>query len=168
MERIPADDWRGHAGHVRRYEYAATIVRPGDTVNDVACGVGYGAALVPPGVTYYGYDAAGVPDLRFPGVFHVADLNAAGWSPGEADVTLCFETLEHLHQPAHVAATLAATTRRALVVSVPTRPTMHANPYHLHDLTVDDIPPLFPGFHVVECWDQPDELSHVWHLARSA
>lgn len=167
MERIPADGWQAHSGHVHRYRWAASQIRPGERVNDVACGVGYGAELLGPAVDYHGYDRLGVADARFPGTFHVADLDDPACWPDEADVTVCFETLEHVKDPARLAATLAATTRRALLVSVPTQPTRHMNPWHLHDFTVEDIPPMFPGFRVAECWAQPAELSHVWLLERA-
>lgn len=166
MERIPADTWHEHTGHIARYEYAARHVRDGETVNDIACGSGYGATLLLRG-PYRGYDRAGVPDASFPGSFHAADLDDPEWTPSAADVTVCFETLEHVKDPARLAAVIAATTRRAIVVSVPVVPTKHLNPHHLHDFTGDDIPPLFPGFEVVDEWPQPEEFSHVWLLERS-
>jgi 2-polyprenyl-3-methyl-5-hydroxy-6-metoxy-1,4-benzoquinol methylase len=165
VERIPADTWHLHAGHVERYRYAATKIHPGERVNDVACGVGYGAALLGP-VDYHGYDRPGVYDARFGGTFHPADLNDPGWLPELADATVCFETLEHVLDPAVLAHKLATSTRRVLLVSVPTEPTRHLNPWHLHDFSVEDIPPMFAGFQMVERWAQPTELSHVWLLER--
>jgi hypothetical protein len=165
MERIPASTWHQHAGHVARYEYAARHVRHGETVNDIACGTGYGATLLTAG-HYRGYDRPGIPDLSFPGVFHPADLDDPGWVPDVADVSVCFETLEHVRDPARLAAVIGAASRRAIVVSVPVVPTTHLNPHHLHDFTVADIPPLFDGFQVVDEWAQPEELSHVWLLER--
>jgi hypothetical protein len=166
VERIGADGWETRTGHVDRYRWAAGHVRPGERVNDVACGVGYGAALLD-GVDYHGYDRPGVADPRFGGSFHPADLDDPAWRPDDADMTICFETLEHVADPARLAATLAATTRRALAVSTPTQPTRHTNPWHTHDFTVEDIPPMFAGFRVVERWAQPAELSHVWLLERA-
>lgn len=165
MERIPADGWHQHAGHVARYQYAARHVRDGETVNDIACGTGYGSTFLLRG-SYRGYDQPGVPDPAFPGSFHTADLDDPAWRPDTADVTVCFETLEHVHNPARLAAVIAATSRRAIAVSVPVVPTTHLNPHHLHDFTEQDIPPLFPGFAVVDEWPQPEELSHVWLLER--
>jgi hypothetical protein len=167
IERIPAEGWQAYTGHVVRYRWAASKVRPGEWVNDVACGVGYGAALLGP-VDYHGYDRPGVPDPRFGGIHHAADLDDPAWRPEMADVTICFETLEHVRDPARLASVLAATTRRALLMSTPTQPTCHFNPWHLHDFTVEDIPPMFPGFQVAQRWAQPAELSHVWALERAA
>ena len=165
MERIPADSWQQHAGHIARYQYAARHVRDGETVNDIACGSGYGATFLLRG-PYRGYDRPGIPDASFPGSFHAADLDDPEWTPSMADVTVCFETLEHVKDPAHLARVIAATTRRAIVVSVPVVPTKHLNPHHLHDFTQADIPPLFPGFRMADDWPQPEEFSHVWLLAR--
>ncbi len=166
-ERISADSWREHKGHVARYTYAARHVRAGETVNDIACGVGYAATLFLRG-PYRGYDRHGAPDPRFPGSFHTADLNDPVWEPAPADVTACFETLEHVRDPARLARVIARTTRRLIAVSVPVVPTKHINPYHLHDFTTGDIPPLFAGFDVVDEWPQPEELAHVWLFERRA
>jgi hypothetical protein len=166
MERIPADSWKHHKGHTVRYLYAARHVRDGETVNDIACGVGYGSGFFLKG-PYRGYDRPGVPDTSFPGSFYAADLDDPDWEPSRADVTVCFETLEHVQDPARLAAVIGRTTRRAVVVSVPVVPTKHLNPHHLHDFTAQDIPPLFDGFTVVDDWAQPEELSHVWLLERS-
>lgn len=166
MERIPAHSWHEHPGHVARYQYAAAHVRDGETVNDIACGTGYGAVFLLRG-PYRGYDRPGVPDPSFPGSFHAADLDEPGWRPGVADVTVCFETLEHVQDPAHLAAVIAETSRRAIIVSVPVVPTRHLNPHHLHDFTVEDVPPMFDGFTVVDEWPQPEEFSHVWLLERT-
>jgi hypothetical protein len=168
MERIPADGWHQHAGHVARYAYAAQKIRNGDVVNDVACGSGYGATFLRH-TAYRGYDRAGVPDPSFapPGAFHVADLNDPLWLPQAAHVTLCFETIEHVQDPEKLAAIICETTEHSVIVSAPIVPTKHLNPYHLHDFTREDIPPLFSGLVVVDEWAQPEELSHVWLLSRS-
>jgi hypothetical protein len=171
-ERLTAEEVRLPVakGHVRRYALAAAFVRPGDVVMDVACGVGYGAAAFRC-VEYDGYDRPGVADDRFLRLddvlvrFYGVDLNDPGWRPvREADVTCCYETLEHVADPERVAHRLTRYTNRYLLVSVPTVPTKHANPHHLHDFTVDDVPPLFPGWGVHEVWEQPTEQSHVWLL----
>jgi hypothetical protein len=45
---------------------------------------------------------------------------------------------------------------------VPTRPTKHFNPYHLHDFTVDDILTMFDNVELLHLEDQPEELSHIF------
>lgn len=165
MERIPADSFRDHPDHTRRYEYAARCIRPGESVNDIACGVGYGAAFLPHAGAYAGYDKPGVPDPRFPGRHFAADLDDPAWEPGPADVTTCFETIEHVKDPAHLARVIARTTRRAIVLSVPLYP-HEENPFHLHTFTAAEVPPMFPGFRVAEDWPQPEARGHVWLLER--
>lgn len=176
MERIPACDWTRYAGHIARYEWAAQWCADHldlrQTVNDIACGVGYGAQVLRNraalmDLRYRGYDKPGVPDPDFPGEFHGCDLDDRWWRPERAEVTLCFETLEHVREPRWLASSIAQSTARAVFVSVPVVPTCEHNGHHLHDFTEADIPPLFPGFDVAEDWAQPEELSHVWRLERT-
>lgn len=164
VERISAADVGQQPGHVQRYEIAARLVQAGDVVLDAACGVGYGAEILAdraPVHTYYGVDRDGV-DARYlrHGWFTHADLNT--WSPQFGfDVGICLETLEHLANPLHLAAVMASA-RKSLIVSVPTEPTKHLNPYHLHDFTVDDVCRMFEGLTLVELIPQPAELSHIF------
>src|SRR5262245_15756552 len=168
MERLAVDEWDTElgAGHVARYRYAAQHIQPDEVINDIACGVGYGATFLAPVGEYHGFDKPTVPDDQFPGFFHEVNLDNIYWKPSAADVTVCFETLEHVRVPTLLARRIADTTSRMIVVSVPTVPTTGFNQWHLHDFTVDDIPPMFPGFTVVDLWHQPEELSHVWRLER--
>jgi hypothetical protein len=165
-ERVPLEGWETYHGHIRRYQYAAERVYAGEYVNDVACGVGYGATFFLQAGSYRGYDRPGVPSQQFPAAFYAADLDDPGWEPHPADVTLCFETLEHVADPLRLARVLAASTSRAVFVSVPVVATMHANQFHRSDFTQGDIPPMFAEFAVADEWAQPDEDSHVWMFER--
>jgi hypothetical protein len=168
-ERIPADGWRYYPGHVARYEWAAGLTRPGETVNDIACGTGYGATFFAHAAAYRGYDKPEVPDARFArplAAFAGVDIDGPAWTPLKADVACCFETLEHVRDPGRLARVLMATTRRAIFVSVPVIPTVHCNEWHRTDFTEADIPPLFAGWVVGEEWPQPEETSHVWKFTR--
>jgi hypothetical protein len=172
IERLSADQVAlpMAAGHRTRYELAAGWCHVRDLVNDVACGIGYGAMAFS-GVDYHGYDRPGVPDARFSVVrgtttFHECDLDLPDWKPLDAaDVTCCFETLEHVREPVQLARTLSRYTKRLLFISVPTVPTVASNPTHRTDFTVDDIPRLFPDHRMVMRWAQPEELAHIWLLA---
>lgn len=164
IERIPIESWRNYRGHLVRYAYAGRQVRAGETVNDVACGIGYGATYLLHAV-YRGYDRPGV-FAPFRATFIGCDLNDPAWRPEPADCCVCFETLEHVRNPGHLAAVLCETTRRAILVSVPVVPTRHLNPHHLHDFSAADIPPLFPGFRVADEWAQPSDRAHVWTFER--
>jgi SAM-dependent methyltransferase len=138
-----------------------------EVVLDVACGIGYGAKLINENVVvqYIGVDKV-EPDPKFIdfGKFYSGvDLNT--WSPDFAfDVAICVETLEHLANPKNLVANLSKA-KRLIFVSVPTRPTMHMNPFHLHDFTVNDIIKIFAGHELMHIEDQPEELSHIFVFA---
>lgn len=166
-ERVPLNRWETYTGHLERYEWAAGRTEPGERVGDVACGIGYGATFFPHASIYRGYDKPGVPHAGFPGVFCEADLDDPAWEPALCDVTCCFETLEHVKDPARLARVLMEATRRAIFVSVPVVPTMHCNQFHRSDFTREDIPPLFTGWVIGDEWPQPEEDSHVWMFTRA-
>jgi 2-polyprenyl-3-methyl-5-hydroxy-6-metoxy-1,4-benzoquinol methylase len=164
VERIPAETWKNWPGHVYRYQLAADWIEPGETVIDVACGIGYGASVMKErkDFTYIGFDKV-VPAQEFAqlGKFN-AGVNLNTWTPDlEWDVSVCFETLEHVENPQHLASQVMRA-KRLIIVSVPTRPTKHFNPYHLHDFTVDDVLEMFKDCELLHLEDQPEELSHIF------
>lgn len=164
VERITADMVSSEHGHRYRYGLAASWLEPGERVLDVACGIGYGAQIISDvvPVQYVGVDKV-VPDRKFVtlGKFH-SGVNLNVWVPDFGwDVSVCFETLEHVGNPQHLAAQVAKA-KRLVIVSVPTRPTKHFNPYHLHDFTVEDVLALFDGHKLLHLEDQPEELSHIF------
>jgi hypothetical protein len=167
VERIPLDGWETYEGHLARYRWAAGKTKAGERAGDVACGIGYGATFFPHAVIYRGYDKPGVPWPHFPGQFYGSDIDDPGWSPEPCDVTCCFETLEHVADPAHLARVLMETTARSVFVSVPVIPTVHCNEFHRTDFTRGDIPLLFSGFAIEDEWAQPEETSHVWQFTRA-
>jgi hypothetical protein len=163
-ERIPSSEWQQQRGHVYRYELAANLIHDGEIVIDAACGIGYGSSVLTAGknIQYFGVDRADAIDPQFlpHGWFAARDLNT--WVPDFAfDVAVCFETLEHLADPAHMVAWLKRAAR-LVIVSVPTVPTKHMNEFHLHDFTVDEIVAMFDGAANIEITPQPDELSHIF------
>lgn len=164
FERITGEQLSQQAGHVYRYELATAWMKPGDKVLDVACGVGYGAKVIAEKVSvdYVGVDKI-TPEQEFTsfGRFHCG-VDLMTWQPQQQfDVAVCFETLEHLEDSAHLVSVLKQT-KRIILVSVPTRPTKHVNPYHLHDFTVDDILKMFSDCELLHLEDQPEELSHIF------
>lgn len=167
-ERIPTESWRDQQGHIDRYRLAAQHIHNRDHVLDAACGIGYGATILHEAgldIVYTGIDRPDTPTLDLPpkAVVRHADLNT--WTPDETyDVALCFETLEHVENPQHLANVLTWSTRRLVIVSVPTIPTRHMNPWHLHDFEIDDVPRLFPTCRLVEVIPQPTEVSHIYLL----
>ncbi|MDC7785706.1 class I SAM-dependent methyltransferase [Rhodoplanes sp. TEM] len=135
--------------HIVRYTLAATYIRPGDTVLDCACGLGYGTAVMGAlarASRFVGVDAdAGAIDYatahygREDVEFRIGDAAALDrMADGSIDVVVSMETLEHV--PDWRAA--LAEFRRVLkpdgrlIASVPDRwadETGHdPNPYHFH------------------------------------
>lgn len=155
------------AGHECRYRLAAGYTMPADVVLDAACGVGYGAAFARD-VEWVGVDQADVIDPAFVpfGRWLVEDLST--WRPDFAfDVGVSFETIEHVANPAFLVGSLCLA-RRLVICSVPTVPTRTANPHHLHDFTMWELPRMFEahGFGLVECLLQPAELSTIYVFGR--
>lgn len=153
--------------HTARYDWAAARVGR-ESVLDVACGIGYGAeVLAPTGCDYLGVDLPGVPSATFAAFGKFLEVDVDDWDGPEApfDVAVCFETLEHVGDPQHLADILSRA-RRLVLVSVPTVPSVHLNPWHRHDFEVDDIPALFASLKLLDVIPQPEERSHVWAFGR--
>jgi len=164
VERIGVDSWKNEAGHIYRYNLASNWIKDGERVFDVACGIGYGAEIIKKTVSinYIGADKTEpVQDFANLGKFY-SGIDLDYWEPDfEWDVSVCFETLEHVANPKHLALQVAKA-KRLIIVSVPTRPTVHLNPFHLHDFTVNDVLTLFKDHELLHVEDQPEELSHIF------
>jgi SAM-dependent methyltransferase len=166
-ERIPEEKWRNETGHVWRYSWAANQIQRGETVLDIACGIGYGAeVLAPTGCFYLGVDKPGAISETFWGYGEFIETDIDTWTPdADFDVIVCFETLEHVGDLDHLVGILNGA-RRLICVSVPTIPTVGINPFHVRDFAEDDVPALFDDFDLtVKKW-QPSEQSHVYMLTR--
>ena len=145
--------------HIARYQWAATFVRPGDTVLDAACGLGYGSYLLQCGTmagktigidgSNYAIDYA---NLNF--VPNVSNLSfSAGMLPEalydfadhSVDVVVSFETLEHISDPETVLKEFQRilTPGGRIIVSVPNdwsdETGEDPNPFHLHVYTLDKL-----------------------------
>lgn len=92
--------------HVARYEFAARLLGRGERVIDLACGVGYGAAvLADSGCSVLAVDRSG--EAIAYGMAHYsreklsfAQEDVAQLALGEAfDAAVCFETIEHIEDP---------------------------------------------------------------------
>lgn len=167
VERITTDNWTTQCGHIDRYILASEWVNDGEVVLDAACGIGYGSQVLTKDkkIQYFGVDTEEGIDKQFlhNGWFSAKDLET--WTPKfEFDVAICFETLEHLKNYSHMVSWLKLA-RRMIIVSVPTVPTKHFNPYHLHDFTVEDILQMFSEFDV-EVIPQPIERSHIFKITK--
>lgn len=141
--------------HRQRYALAATWAK-GRRVLDLACGAGYGSAMmaragaervigvdISPDAVAEATRSFNAPGTRFfcsdyrmlgtPGAD--ADL-AAELGPG-VDQIVSLETIEHLPDPADFLRVVLRHLRPGgiFVGSVPITPSMDANPFHLHDFT---------------------------------
>lgn len=154
-------DWRGHQ---LRYRLAAGYIKPTDVVLDAACRNGYGAALAPHAAQWIGVDIEPCvePEYAPLGQWITADL--CNWGPDQRiDVALSFETIEHVAEPEKMIDMLCNATR-LVMCSVPIVPTAGANPEHLHDFTLFDLPRLFSdrGWGLHQFLIQPSELSGIY------
>ena len=164
IERLSEDQIAGNPGHTYRYKLARSYINSGDTVLDVASGIGYGSQILcnRKKINYIGVDKI-VNDDKYGryGKF-ISNINLDKWQPDFSwDVTVSFETIEHVENFDNLVSIMKMC-KSTLVLSVPTRPTKHMNPYHLHDFTVDQILDIFSDMDLVHIEDQPSELSHIF------
>lgn len=162
-ERLDVSDLATAGGHFYRYQMALDLLQSGDMVADIACGIGYGSVILSkPGVEYVGVDKVEPAEQFANNGMFITNVDLDEWEPDfEWDVSVSFETLEHVGDPARLAGILKRATR-LIILSTPTRPTKHFNPYHLHDFTVDDVLELFDDWELLHLEDQPEELSHIF------
>lgn len=165
---------------VERYEFAARYARPGRLL-DLACGVGYGTRLLTDRAPQV-EDALGV-DLSEATIAYAGRryanvrtryraCDAMGFEdPDGFDTVVSIETIEHLAHPRRFVEHLVSLLRPGgvLIASVPSTPSVDANPHHLQDFTERSFRGLFAGRglrevdHFVQ--DQPYSLPAV--LGRS-
>ncbi len=175
LERIPAGQvWQEH-DHRLRYHLARGLVGRNDAVLDAACGVGYGTYILSgsSGSVFVGVDKEPA-DLEYVELaervrYVTADLNGPNRDivlegVGEFDVSVSFETIEHLDDPEDFVGWLCRHTTRTIVASVPVVPSKRWNEYHLHDFDRDDLPAMFAthGWQLRASLDQPSESSVIY------
>lgn len=141
--------------HIARYQWAAQFIRPGDTVLDAACGLGYGSYLLHRmsvsrkviGVDGSGY-AVEYANLNFgtsTGIdFRLGNLPEAllDIPDNSIDVVVSFETLEHVERNKDLLEEFnrILTPGGRIIVSVPNdwsdETGQDPNPFHLHVYTL--------------------------------
>jgi SAM-dependent methyltransferase len=164
--------------HVERYRFAGEQL-PDGLVLDLACGVGYGSALLfrdHPRRHVIGADlsSAALQHARAnyaqPGIQFLRGDGAAWLRHRSVDGAVSLETLEHVSDPAALFASLVAALRPhgVLVASVPVTPSVDANPHHLTDFTAPDFLALGHrhGLIAVAQLEQRQTYSPVAVLAR--
>ena len=154
---IHSDDTHSQAAlalHLDRYDFASTHLK-GDVVVDIACGCGYGTALMAeahPDKQFIGVDID--PEAidyasqyyKFPNLEYICS-SAEEFSPEQlCDTIVSLETIEHLIDPRGFVETIL---NKLLIVggnviaSVPVTPTIDGNPHHLHDFTENSFLTIF-------------------------
>ena len=131
--------------HVERYRFAARHLA-GTALLDLACGVGYGSAILADAAADRRVVAADVSvealrharqQHRHPRVSLVCGDGGAWGRPGSFDAIVSLETLEHVPDPQALFHTFVTLLRPGgrLIASVPTTPSVDANPHHRTDFT---------------------------------
>jgi hypothetical protein len=137
------------AEHLARYRFAAPHVA-GKAVLDIGCGVGWGSRLLldeggaaaVTGVDVFA-PAIAYAEQHFGGpTYLVGDMTALPVSDASADVVICFEALEHVHDHRGVLAEVRRVLRPdgLFFVSSPNPDIYPAgNPYHLHEVRPEEL-----------------------------
>lgn len=157
--------------HRARYEWAAGLVRGGDCVLDVGCGVGYGATILAGNARrVHGIDLdeetvafAEQHWSRDRVTFEAADACSLSLKNSEKfDLVVIFEVIEHLVMPELYLRALhgAMSDSARLVLSVPNeavvRHTIELNPFHIRHYTPDELRTLIAssGYIIEELFSQ--------------
>lgn len=172
----PADDpgSRRSKAHLARYEYAKSLLRMNDTVLDVACGAGYGSAMMAEGCQQvHGFDYNFQARMRARSTyanrkcsFDWLDLEKATMLP-ECDVVVSFETIEHLADPGRFAELCKAAAGRLIVLSSPYQDV--GSGWHKHPFfTEQQIRELFEDedWEMVEAFRQAEGPYGVYRFER--
>ena len=164
--------------HLARYAWAAQWVR-GKSVLDVACGTGYGSAmLLRAGASVAVAVELSAPALAFAARTYAvpkyvrADARKIPLKNASLDVVVSLETIEHLADPIGFLRGVRALLREGglLVLSTPNRSqTDGSNPYHLHEMILPELLESLEraSFGVTGLWGQhwrPPRQSRFWRM----
>lgn len=178
--------------HVVRYQWATQFIRPGDTVLDAACGLGYGSYLLQSASV--AKKTLGIDGSDY--AIDYANLNYAAQQEGlefrvgmlpsalaalpdqSIDVVISFETLEHVDENISLLSEFrrVLTPGGRLIASVPNDWSDESgedpNPFHVHVYTLTRLREELERFFVVESVAAQDadqhkveRGSHQWRAA---
>lgn len=151
-ERLAADQATLNL-HMQRYGFASRLLN-GQRVLDMACGCGYGSALlaeqnpdkqiigidIDPEAIAYAQANYQRDNLRY------LCANAETFADSQGfDSIVSLETIEHLPNPQRLVDNYASLLAKGgrIIASVPTTPTLDGNPHHLHDFSPRSFHALF-------------------------
>ncbi|NLF39601.1 class I SAM-dependent methyltransferase [bacterium] len=132
--------------HLERYRFACENLKPGERVLDIACGPGYGSAMLlahgcnVTGADYDGELVAAAQRAVPHGRFVAANALALPFDDGSFDAVVSFETIEHVRNGAAFLGEMHRVLRPGglLLCSTPNiRHTSHP-PYHIKEYRVDE------------------------------
>jgi SAM-dependent methyltransferase len=150
--------------HVERYRWA--VPQASGRVLDVACGTGYGTAMLARRCEACGLDAdRGALDIaigRTPGAdFRHGELPPIPWPDERFDCVVSFETVEHVEDDAAFVAEIRRVLKPGgiLLLSTPNKELTSpdgppTNPWHVREYRLDDLRALLGGFRDLEVWMQ--------------
>jgi len=169
--------------HYHRYAFARALVK-GRRVADVACGEGYGAALLaaaattvvgvdidPASVAHARQRYGDIANLRF----ECADATRLPFADASLDAITSFETIEHLRPQAELIAEFARVLKQdgLLILSSPDKQSYsdardYHNQFHVHELYRDELLALLaPAFPALRLYGQKLLFqSLIWSLDR--
>jgi SAM-dependent methyltransferase len=141
------------AEHLARYAFAEKFIVD-KAVLDVACGEGYGTAILAPKTSKtVGVDIS-TDVIRFANKkyseckrasFKVGDIAHLPFSADSFDVVVCFETIEHLDEPQQAISELRRVLRQggALLISTPNKSEYsdrfeYNNPFHKREMNLQE------------------------------
>ncbi|SHM27784.1 class I SAM-dependent methyltransferase [Phytopseudomonas punonensis] len=139
--------------HMQRYAFASGLLS-GERVLDMACGCGYGSALlaeqnpdkqitgidIDPEAIAYAQANYQRDNLRYLCANAETFADSLGF-----DSIVSLETIEHLPNPQRLVDNYASLLAKGgrIIASVPTTPTLDGNPHHLHDFSPRSFYALF-------------------------
>jgi ubiquinone/menaquinone biosynthesis C-methylase UbiE len=160
-ERQPVESkgrWWGE--HVHRYHEALQHIKPNDIILDIACGTGFGTAILADnskGLVVGGDIAAEAieecksywnkPNLEF----RVLDGTKLDYPDHFFDRIISFETIEHTTEYRKMVAEFARVLKPGgqLILSTPNRPVLSPdgikNPFHTQEFTYDELNEILSG-----------------------
>lgn len=165
--------------HVARYEWAASLLEPGEIVLDIGCGVGYGSSILASkaaGVTGLDKDPAAIryAERHYKPInvsYKQRDFNTWPAAFGGFSTAVCFEVLEHIEDPITLLSDLNA---NRLIASVPNElvfPWFEGLAFHHRHYTPEQFEAMLnaAGWEVEDFWGQEGTESDVepWTQGRT-
>lgn len=156
---------------VMRYKLVLPILS--GIVLDAGCGSGYGAFLMQknPGVTKViaidnsekalAYAKKEYKSKKIE--FVSADISTFSFAE-KVDFLVSLETIEHLKEPTEMVNLAKRVQAKNILLSFPAFKTVHYNPYHFYDFSVEDIQAIFSKWYKIKEATKLLNRTHMVHL----